>query len=567
MSEPEKKPNIPEQPDDGDTIYSSEIEEHYEEPDDVEDQLQTQIPQGKGSKEKSSGKSGQSPEDASDAEEIDIEKTPMIGEFRLLRRLGRGGMGDVFLAEQTSLSRQVALKMLRKDRMKSETLLQRFKTEAMAAGHINHSNIVQVYLIGEADGYHFIAQEFVDGRNLKEHISKKGKLLAPVAIHIMKQVATALQKAAEAGIVHRDIKPENIMINRRGVVKVADFGLARLTQREDVNLTQVGMTMGTPTYMSPEQVHGQKVDPRSDIYSFGVSCYHMLAGSPPFFGETALAVAVKHLKDDPSPLTEKRPDLPATLCNMVHKMMQKEPAKRYQTAQQIIVDLRKISNDLQKGGEGNVTLTEFDTASRMSSDRSKKSFLFSTWKFILSVVLFLGIGFGIGWLFRTKDPFAAEIRTPPNLPEFTNAEQQWQHAFMLGTNKNAWKKVYELYPDSAEAITAKEQLGILYLKDGDFKMAREVFQNLESTGKTDRRSFAKGLAGRAIVESLEGQYSRSNLTISTELRQQNEYLEGPLQPWIRETIIRNQQKLKGEVQQDLLKIFSNPDDEQETDDT
>ena len=172
-----------------------------------------------------------------------------------------------------------------------ETILKRFEQEAKAAAGLIHPNIVQVYSFGQQDGLYYIAQEYVQGMNLRQLLNRHGPPELLVAYHIMRQVAAALTVAGEAGIVHRDIKPENILITRKGEAKVADFGLAQLAESEHrVQLTQVGMTMGTPLYMSPEQINGEAVDHRSDIYSFGVTCYRMLAGRPPFRGDTTLTL-------------------------------------------------------------------------------------------------------------------------------------------------------------------------------------------------------------------------------------------------------------------------------------
>src|SRR5438309_5224354 len=215
-----------------------------------------------------------------------------LGDFRLLRRLGQGGMGQVYLAEQISLKRKVAIKIMRPDVAVNATSYLRFRAEAEAIARITHANIVGVYALAEEAGLHYMALEYVEGRNLREHLIKKGPPDVPLALSIMRQVAAALQHASELGIVHRDIKPENILLTRRGEVKVADFGLSRVLAGEGVpvSLTQSGVTMGTPLYMSPEQVEGKPLDCRTDIYSFGVTCYHMLAGQPPFTGETAFEV-------------------------------------------------------------------------------------------------------------------------------------------------------------------------------------------------------------------------------------------------------------------------------------
>lgn len=277
-----------------------------------------------------------------------------LGDFHILRKLGQGGMGQVYLARQLSLKREVALKLLRRELSANPTALARFQSEAEAVARVTHANIVQVYAIGEFDGHRYMALEYVDGRNLKDFLLRKGVPDLPVAMAVIRQVAAALQRASELGIVHRDIKPENIMLTRKVEVKVADFGLSRFfadaVPGRATNLTQSGVTLGTPLYMSPEQVRGGAVDHRSDIYSFGVTCYHMLAGEPPFQGKTAFDVAMKHISDVPKPLAEHRPDLPPDLCAMVQRMMEKDPDARYQTARDINRDLSKLQRALAANG-------------------------------------------------------------------------------------------------------------------------------------------------------------------------------------------------------------------------
>src|SRR6476620_7448964 len=267
-----------------------------------------------------------------------------IGDYQLLRRLGRGGMAEVYLAEQLALRRQVALKVLKKNLAGDDAYIRRFQHEAQAAAKLVHANIVQIYEVGCSDGTYYISQEYVPGQNLKQLLTRLGHGVdTATAVNIVRQVAAALHKAAEQQIIHRDIKPENIMITPGGEVKVADFGLARVVRDgEGLNLTQVGITMGTPLYMSPEQVEGRAVDPRSDIYSFGVTCYHMLAGHPPFDGPTALNVAVQHLKTEPKRLEVLCPNLPEGLCRIVHKMLAKKPEERYQRPIDLLKDLKTL---------------------------------------------------------------------------------------------------------------------------------------------------------------------------------------------------------------------------------
>jgi serine/threonine-protein kinase len=272
----------------------------------------------------------------------------MLGDFRVLRCLGQGGMGQVYLAEQVALKRKVALKILRPELSASPEALQRFKREAEAVAQATHANIVQVYFFGEDNGIAFMALEYVEGRNLREFLTRKGPPDLLLALSIMRQVAAALHRAGELGIVHRDVKPENILLTRKGEVKVADFGLARCLAGDQpgLNITQSGVTMGTPLYMSPEQAEGKPLDPRSDIYSFGATCYHMLAGQPPFSGANAFDVALQHVRDEPPPLNRLRPDLPEPLCAVVRKMMAKDPAQRYQNARDLLRDVARLREGL-----------------------------------------------------------------------------------------------------------------------------------------------------------------------------------------------------------------------------
>jgi eukaryotic-like serine/threonine-protein kinase len=267
-----------------------------------------------------------------------------LGDYHLLRRLGRGGMAEVYLAEQQSLGRPVAVKVLKPSLASNDSYVRRFIHEAKAAAALVHANIVQIHEVGCIDGLHFIAQEYIEGLNLRQVLDRRGPLTAPSAVSVMRQVAAALHKSGQQKIVHRDIKPENIMLAPNGDVKVADFGLARVEKGgESVNLTQIGVTMGTPLYMSPEQVEGKPVDTRSDIYSFGITCYHMLAARPPFEGDSPLKIAIQHLQNEPKRLEDLRKRLCRKgLCRIVHKMLAKRPQDRYQNASELLRDLRTV---------------------------------------------------------------------------------------------------------------------------------------------------------------------------------------------------------------------------------
>ena len=278
-----------------------------------------------------------------------------IGDYQILRKLGRGGMADVYAARQISLSRDVAMKVLRSDFARDQDYVSRFRREAKAAAKLNHPNIVGVHDVGSENSYHYIAQELVDGENLREVLSKRGSLSVDEAIEVLACVASALEVAAEAGITHRDIKPENMMRSSKGIVKVADFGLARLSSDVDAtraNLTQAGLTLGTPRYMSPEQIQGQNVDVRSDLYSLGISIYHLLAGRPPFEADDPLALAVMHLHETPPPLDRLRgsSDVPEWLVAIVARLMSKRPEDRFQTPSDLLAAVSSQAADAGFGG-------------------------------------------------------------------------------------------------------------------------------------------------------------------------------------------------------------------------
>ncbi|MCH2113713.1 MAG: serine/threonine protein kinase [Pirellulales bacterium] len=273
-----------------------------------------------------------------------------IGDFRVLRPIGSGGMAEVYLAQQASLGRQVALKVLHRRLAGDASYVARFLNEARAAATLVHPNIVQIYEVGEVAGIHFIAQEYVPGKNLAEVIERQGALQPDFVLDVLRQVVSALCKANELGIIHRDIKPENILVSHSGEVKVADFGLARVTGSDNKTVTKIGVAMGTPLYMSPEQIEGRKVDARSDIYSLGVTSYHLLTGLPPYVGETALAIAVQHVNSVPKPLEDVRHDLPRGLTRLVHHMLSKNPESRPASAQQLLSDLRHLAGEAEQTG-------------------------------------------------------------------------------------------------------------------------------------------------------------------------------------------------------------------------
>jgi Tol biopolymer transport system component/serine/threonine protein kinase len=279
-----------------------------------------------------------------------------IGHYQILSALGAGGMGEVFLAHDSRLGRKVALKLLPGEFTRDRERIQRFKHEARAVSSLNHPNIVTVFEIGQDDELHFIATEFIDGQTLRQQISEAPPKLLD-ALEVAIQTTNALTAAHEAGIVHRDIKPENIMRRRDGFVKVLDFGLAKLlgplqdgastSESAGHFSTDPGRVVGTPRYMSPEQVRGEKVDARTDIFSLGVVLYEMIAGRPPFAGATPSEVIGAILHVEPMPLARFAPDVPPELERIVKKTLRKERDERYQSSKDLQLDLKSFKAELE----------------------------------------------------------------------------------------------------------------------------------------------------------------------------------------------------------------------------
>ena len=263
--------------------------------------------------------------------------------YELGRRIGRGGMAEVFVARDRLLDRPVAVKILFSEYAKDPLFVERFRREAMSAASLNHPNIVGVYDWGQVDTTYYIAMEFVQGRTLADILAKHERLSVLQACDIALDIAAALSSAHAAGVAHRDIKPANIIVSATGHVKVADFGIARaIGAAVEQGLTQTGAVMGTATYFSPEQAQGAQPDPRSDLYSLGVIMYEMLAGEPPFTGENAIAIAYKQVHDMPVSLRSRNPELAPAFSAIVMKCLAKDPNRRYPTALALADDLRRF---------------------------------------------------------------------------------------------------------------------------------------------------------------------------------------------------------------------------------
>jgi serine/threonine-protein kinase len=278
------------------------------------------------------------------------------GRYRIERKLGAGGMADVYLAEDQELGRRVAIKILNGRHANDDQFIERFRREAKNAAALNHPNIVSIYDRGNAEDTYYIAMEFLDGRTLKELIVSRGAAPVNVAIEYARQILSALRFAHRHGIVHRDIKPHNVLVDGEGRVKVTDFGIARAGTSQ---MTETGSIVGTAQYLSPEQARGGEVDPRSDLYSLGVVLYELLTGKTPFEGDTPVEIAMKHLSNAPEPPSKLRPDIPRELDMVVLRALAKNPDDRYQSADEMEADLERVARGAR------ISATTSDTATQV----------------------------------------------------------------------------------------------------------------------------------------------------------------------------------------------------------
>jgi eukaryotic-like serine/threonine-protein kinase len=391
---------------------------------------------------------------------MSIETGQQIGHYRIVSKIGSGGMGEVYLASDTKLERSVAIKFLHEDMSTDADKLSRFVQEAKAASGLNHPNILTIHEIGEHDGLHYIATELIKGQTLRDRM-RQGRLTLREAIDVALQVASALNAAHEAGIVHRDIKPENIMIRDDGGVKILDFGLVKLSEKKnEANSsdptrvkTSPGTVMGTATYMSPEQARGKDTDNRTDIWSLGVVLYEMLAGKTPFIGESTNDTIAAILRSEPEPLGG---DTPNDLRRIIRRTLQKQPGERYQTVKDLLLDIRDLKRELEFSEElershmpnlsrsSNVSTGQISenptlfhtgppsTQTSLAGQPSSSEYLVTEVKkhkyatmALLAAVLLTTAGFGYWFLNRSARPVVGSIAVLPFTSTATDPEFEY----------------------------------------------------------------------------------------------------------------------------------------------
>lgn len=295
-------------------------------------------------------------------------KITHLGEFRLKRKLGAGGMGDVYLAEQESLDRKVAIKTLKKKFANDSAFVERFYREAKAMAKLDHSNVVRCYAVGEDHGFHYVAIEYIDGKSMQDWMDDLKKLSVGDATNIILACLDALSHAHETKLIHRDIKPDNILVTSKGVVKVADLGLAK-TVDEDNSMTQSGTGLGTPLYMPPEQARNAKhVDHRTDIYALGGTYYHFLTGKFPFSGDSALELIMNKESGKFESVRKLNPDVPEKLDLLIEKMMAKNPEHRFNSCAEVMALLEEMSLD-----SPTISFIQSNESASVSRSRRKNS--------------------------------------------------------------------------------------------------------------------------------------------------------------------------------------------------
>ena len=416
-----------------------------------------------------------------------------LGKFLIRAELGRGGMGVVYLAEDRALNREVALKILPSDRVNEERRM-RFLREARAAGRISHPNVIMIYDTGEAEGASYIAMEYVEGRTLRAVLKELAGAPLPLAeaLRISRAIAEGLESAHAVGVLHRDLKPENVMLSHSGAVKILDFGLAKLaapsesagaaresgstqramTESSDDALTTKGRVLGTPSYMSPEQVTGRPLDLRSDLFSLGVILYEMLTGARPFRGNTTMEVLIAIDRDEPEPASQRNPAIPASLDRLLARCMAKRPAQRMPVSE-ILHELDRLRAEL---ADPNATRHE-ELSPPVARDLPHHQ---------------------IPTIGSTEGMSGSQSPREPLRSSFTTDERALIAVIMIGSAANEARETVS--PPPATSRIAEE-------------LRREVMRRGGQAEVTVNGSFAATFAGRLIASDQAAQAARTALAL------------------------------------------------------
>jgi TonB family protein len=356
--------------------------------------------------------------------------------YEVIEQLGRGGMGTVYRVYDQKIQEDVAIKILKSELAGEEGTITRFRNELRLARKITNKNICKMYDLNDYQGLQFITMEYIAGEDLKSFIRRSGRVSIGKAISIAKQMCEGLHEAHDLGVIHRDLKPSNIMIDSQGNTKIMDFGIARSTEAKGI--TEAGVIIGTPEYMSPEQVEGADVDPRSDIYSLGAILYELVTGRPPFEGKTPMSVAFKHKTSKPQEPRELNTQVPEELNRLILKCLEKDREKRHQNVDRLLEDLKELHETPSTG--------QIKVEARMDSSTGTQT-SFSLKKLLLPPAILLGVlatVFVLVWLFQKKDQ-------PTSITE----EEFVRGALVLSSREELPEIVFKVDPVLPEQIREK----------------------------------------------------------------------------------------------------------------
>lgn len=393
----------------------------------------------------------------------------VVSDFLILDELGRGGMGVVYRAHQISLDRPAAVKILADSYANNAEFIVGFIKEARAAAQLNHPHIVQAFAVGDDEGVYYFAMEYIDGETMKQILKREKVIPVNFALNVIQQIAEALDYAwKEAGLVHRDIKPDNIMITSAGKAKLADLGLAR--RAEDSDEEDSDEVMGTPQYISPEQLTGAQVDTRSDIYSLGATFFHLITGRFPFEGRTAVEIAQKHLTEALTLPHHLNPQIPETVSLVIYKMMAKNIRERYQSTAELIEDLRMVRKGklppgvaaLHGGGFAGKTLvlvnTQTHRTGRSMAHTKKKKSSAAPIVIIVTVLLVAVVALIVGLIAANSPPDAPQplSNVPQTYEEKANAVLKYARQIRETEPKKAHAEILKFFREAPAPKTAAE---------------------------------------------------------------------------------------------------------------